>query len=197
MKSRFSFDAVETMFRSPISFSVSPSLVQFVADASSSSSPSKESSTAATTVDANVEMGVLSPLITANSARSAIHADTVPSAEQGDDEGSGFYGAAATAIHSPTVTPGRPIRRRKADNTIVANKCESNKDSENYFDLVRTSEIRSIAFPLWIVWFASGFAYYGIILFVARLYSTTTDDGGSCSFDYSSIFINATAEVGS
>jgi hypothetical protein len=142
----------------------------------------------------------MSPLITANSASSAIHSESASSAEHGDNEGSGdgggFYGAAATAMRSPTMTPGRPMGRRKTENTTEPNKCVSNKDSENYFDLVRTSEIRSIVFPLWIVWFASGFAYYGTILFVARLYSTTTDDGESCSFDYSSIFINATAEVG-
>ena len=110
-----------------------------------------------------------------------------------------MYGAAVvTTIHSQgmVMMTSTSTRRRKTQNAVVAANCIKNKDSENYFDLVRTSEIRSITFPLWIVWFASGFAYYGIILFVARLYSTTTDDGEKCSFDYSSIFINATAEVG-
>lgn len=71
----------------------------------------------------------------------------------------------------------------------------SDMDSENYFDLVRTDEMRWLTIPLLVVWFTSGFAYYGLILFVARLYSQETVAGESCSFDYSSIFINATAEV--
>jgi hypothetical protein len=46
------------------------------------------------------------------------------------------------------------------------------------------------------VWGLFGFTYYGIILFVSRLYTTSSDDDkSSCSFDYSAIFINATAEI--
>lgn len=195
MKSRFSFDAVETIFRSPISFSVSPSLVQLVA--AGSSSPSKESTTTNTTLS-DSRVGVLSPLISTNSA---LNTRNELSVEQEDDEGgsrdvSGFYGAVITTVHSQGMLTDFPIRRRKMQNEMTMDTLVNEKDSENYFDLVRTSDIRSITIPLWIVWFASGFAYYGIILFVARLYSTTNDDGEKCSFDYSSIFINATAEVG-
>eukprot|EP01036_Dinobryon_divergens_P026166 gene26166-34783_t len=193
VKSRFSFDAVETIFRSPISFSVSPSLVQFVAAASSS--PTKESTTTNTTLS-DSRVGVLSPLISTNLAGKTRNELSVG---QEDDEGSrdvsGFYGAAVTTIHSQGMVTGTPLRRRKLQNEMSVDTLVNEKDSENYFDLVRTSDIRSITIPLWIVWFASGFAYYGIILFVARLYSTTNDDGEKCSFDYSSIFINATAEL--
>lgn len=70
-----------------------------------------------------------------------------------------------------------------------------------YLDLLRVKEIRQVSLPLWAVWGLFGFTYYGLILFVGRLYTTTSsgdDDkstGRTCSFDYSSIFINATSEM--
>jgi len=48
------------------------------------------------------------------------------------------------------------------------------------------------------VWAAFGFTYYGLILFVGRIYASKSDDdddGNTCSFDYSAVFINATAEI--
>ena len=58
------------------------------------------------------------------------------------------------------------------------------------------------SYPLWITWFSFGFAYYGVILFVARIYdnvdATHDNQGGhdlTCNFDYMSIFINASAEL--
>lgn len=67
-----------------------------------------------------------------------------------------------------------------------------------YLDLLRNPSARRVSLPLWAVWGLFGFTYYGIILFVGRIYTTSaSDDDGSpsCSFDYSSIFINATSEV--
>ena len=67
-----------------------------------------------------------------------------------------------------------------------------------YLDLLRHPGARRVSLPLWAVWGLFGFTYYGIILFVGRMYTTSGsgDDGShSCSFDYSSIFINATSEV--
>lgn len=75
---------------------------------------------------------------------------------------------------------------------------EENHDA-NYTDLITKKEIRKISLPLWTIWFMFGFAYYGFILFVSRLYSDLGsddgDDDGSCSFDYSAIFINASGEA--
>ena len=58
------------------------------------------------------------------------------------------------------------------------------------------------SYPLWLTWFSFGFAYYGVILFVARIYdnvdATHDNQGGhdlTCNFDYASIFINASAEL--
>ena len=87
------------------------------------------------------------------------------------------------------------VRAQSVSDVAAKNDFSDEKESENYLDLVRTHDIRCITIPLWVVWFTSGFAYYGMILFVARLYSTTTNDEHSCSFNYSSIFINASAEV--
>lgn len=67
--------------------------------------------------------------------------------------------------------------------------------SINYLSIIRDRHIRNIALPLWIVWGAFGFTYYGIILFVSRLYTTSSESGDSCSFNYSSIFFNAFSEI--
>lgn len=64
----------------------------------------------------------------------------------------------------------------------------------SFYDLVKSPKMRRTTFPLTLVWMSFGFTYYGIILFVSRLYSTASESGSSCSFDYQSIFINACAE---
>lgn len=69
------------------------------------------------------------------------------------------------------------------------------------FDLVSTPAMRQLSIPLGIIWVAFGFTYYGIVLFVARVYtspSKAVPDGMSapvCTFDYESIFVNASAEL--
>ena len=79
-----------------------------------------------------------------------------------------------------------------------------------FYDLVRTPQARSISFPLWTVWTSFGFTYYGIIILVTRIYTTSSANTGGgtsplvpapgsstqslCSFDYESIFMNACAE---
>jgi putative MFS transporter len=64
-----------------------------------------------------------------------------------------------------------------------------------YLDLFQSAQSRRVLFPLSIVWGLFGFTYYGIILFVSRLYSTSgADDDGTCNFDYSNVFINTSAE---
>lgn len=71
------------------------------------------------------------------------------------------------------------------------------KKEASYYDLVKSAPARRLSLPLWTVWFLFGFTYYGIILFVSRLYTSTSsgDDGSTCSFDYQSIFINCSAEL--
>jgi len=67
----------------------------------------------------------------------------------------------------------------------------------SYWDLLREPSSRAVSLPLWTVWACFGFTYYGLVLFVGRLYTSSNDnDNNSCSFDYSSIFLNAVAELG-
>jgi len=69
------------------------------------------------------------------------------------------------------------------------------KDAQ-YWDLLKDKKVRNVTLPLWLVWLMFGFTYYGVILFVGRLYSTDGDDDGkTCSFNYAPIFINAASEV--
>lgn len=83
----------------------------------------------------------------------------------------------------------------------LVNDGESNSTSEGvYIDLVKTPAARRLSFPLWAVWMTFGFTYYGIILLVTRLYtaastSASGDDGSTCNFTYSFIFINSCSEL--
>mmetsp|Transcript_5193 Transcript_5193/g.7975 ORF Transcript_5193/g.7975 Transcript_5193/m.7975 type:complete len:473 (+) Transcript_5193:68-1486(+) len=54
-----------------------------------------------------------------------------------------------------------------------------------------------ITLPLWVVWLGFGFTYYGVILFVARLFQHEgdDDDNPTCDFNYDEIFVSAVAEV--
>lgn len=67
-------------------------------------------------------------------------------------------------------------------------------------DFVKPGQ-RGLSIPLWTVWFAFGFAYYGIILYVTRVFDHTNEDDGdddsndSCDFEYSEIFLSAFAEL--
>jgi MFS family permease len=97
---------------------------------------------------------------------------------------------AAAKVNGIEMTPFRLKPVMEMQETI--------KDA-NYLDLLRDKEAMRTSIPLWTVWMMFGFTYYGLILFVGRLYSTGSDDdkddGGSCSFDYSAIFINSASEV--
>ena len=61
-------------------------------------------------------------------------------------------------------------------------------------EMVGNKKIQKIVCPLMVVWMVFGFTYNGLIFFSGRLY-TSDDDNNSCSFDYFSIFINATGEI--
>lgn len=80
--------------------------------------------------------------------------------------------------------------------------CEVSKGEASYLDLVRTPKMRQLTLPLGIIWVAFGFTYYGIVLFVTRIYTKPAEmssvgsaGGPTCTFDYQSIFINASAEL--
>lgn len=62
-------------------------------------------------------------------------------------------------------------------------------------DFLRPDQ-RNISIPLWIIWICFGFSYYGIILFIGRLFETNSDPHELvCHFNYRPIFISATSEI--
>ena len=69
----------------------------------------------------------------------------------------------------------------------------------SYKELIATPEARRVTLPLWVIWGLFGFTYYGIILFVSRVYSNQDDVSHSgaprCNFQYTAIFYNATSEI--
>lgn len=66
--------------------------------------------------------------------------------------------------------------------------------SQSYWKALITKPMRKITLALLIIWGSFGFAYNGIILFVARIYSNSPS-AGTCSFNYSAIMINAGSEL--
>lgn len=75
---------------------------------------------------------------------------------------------------------------------------EHHEANVDYSNIIKDPHLRKTTIPLWLVWAGFGCTYYGIILFVTRLYSSSSDDDDSdtCTFDYSSIFYNALSEIG-
>lgn len=104
------------------------------------------------------------------------------------------YGAHHNHSHQQQEPP-TPATLAKSTHEGSDNKAE---DGVSYLDILRNPELRRFTLPLWTVWMLFGFTYYGLILFVGRVYSTdddSNDDNKKCSFDYSSIFYNSTAEI--
>jgi hypothetical protein len=102
--------------------------------------------------------------------------------------------------------------RTKEATEVVRRACEYNKTDLGEFILAPIlnipeesascsqfvhSEHRSTTIPLWVVWGCFGFVYYGVILFVSRIFTDNGDDDDeiTCDFSYSDIFISATSEV--
>jgi MFS transporter, putative metabolite:H+ symporter len=55
---------------------------------------------------------------------------------------------------------------------------------------------RNISLPLWAIWICFGFTYYGIILFIGRLFETDSVHGDLvCHFNYRPIFVSAMSEI--
>ncbi len=80
-----------------------------------------------------------------------------------------------------------------------AHEGEKDKEITSYSSIVLDPSTRNTVLPLALIWMLFGVTYYGVILFVSRIYSKDNDDGndgGTCDFDYSSIFYNSLAELG-
>lgn len=80
----------------------------------------------------------------------------------------------------------------------------SESQEKTLFEFFKDKNNLKISIPLWIVWGCFGLGYYGIILLTTAIYANDNDDddndgsnddsGGSCSFQYSSIFLSASVE---
>ena len=67
-----------------------------------------------------------------------------------------------------------------------------------YKDLFATAYLRRVTFFLGSLFTIYGFSYYGMVLFVGRLFTVDDENDGSagtCDFDYSDIFVNTCAEI--
>jgi MFS family permease len=72
-------------------------------------------------------------------------------------------------------------------------------ESATYSSMLLDPAMRKVCIPLAMVWMIFGFTYYGVILFISRIFSTSggdDDNSNTCSFDYSSIFYNSISELG-
>ena len=73
------------------------------------------------------------------------------------------------------------------------------EEDEGNFMALLDPDVRKLTICLWVIWIGFGFSYYGIILFITRIFSDSSDDddddGPSCSFSYSDIFFSAASEV--
>lgn len=66
------------------------------------------------------------------------------------------------------------------------------------YETVATAAMRQITVPLAILWLlGAGVGYFGVVLFVTRLYTDddNDDDGGSCAFQYVPILESCFSEV--
>ena len=94
------------------------------------------------------------------------------------------------ALVNDTVLPDFTLQRLPTTSSEVHG---------SYKELVDTPEARRITLPLWTIWALVGFTYYGVILFVSRVYSNqdslAQDEAPRCEFNYAAIFYNATAEI--
>jgi hypothetical protein len=90
----------------------------------------------------------------------------------------------------------QPFTLISVNNLNITNESISkNRWYSNLLLLISPSYIRT-SIPLWIVWLSFGFTYYGIILYVSRIFSTNSSSNiDTCTFDFEPIFLNAISEI--
>jgi hypothetical protein len=88
------------------------------------------------------------------------------------------------------------VNQTELDDFTLAPLLEVGEESVPITEFLKPEQ-RKLSFPLWTVWLSFGFVYYGIILFVSRVFSEGDDDDDeiTCDFSYQDIFISATSEV--
>ena len=82
---------------------------------------------------------------------------------------------------------------RGSDPSETSSLSSSNK---SYLDLFRDKNVRITTMLLLAVWFSFGFTYYGLILFISKIYQSPSSSSSSpCSFDYPAIFVSTASEI--
>jgi MFS family permease len=142
--------------------------------------------------------------ISRDSINSDINAIHLISTKEGNAHGKGEETRRGTNSNSRShnsVTNRSSNGSKNANNEQEGEKSDWDITLAIYKQLVGPQYFSS-SIPLWTIWFLFGITYYGIILFVTRLYSVhdddddnVDDDGASCSFSYQPIFLNASTEV--
>ena len=79
-------------------------------------------------------------------------------------------------------------------NLVMGADEQQEEENINYLELINKENL-PVSAPLWVVWTAFGFTYYGIVLYASRIFQTDDDNGGKCNFDYQAIFVDATSET--
>mmetsp|Transcript_16644 Transcript_16644/g.25050 ORF Transcript_16644/g.25050 Transcript_16644/m.25050 type:complete len:480 (-) Transcript_16644:71-1510(-) len=89
-------------------------------------------------------------------------------------------------VNSVTLTPYR-LDKPNSTSPYVA-------DEMKLEDIISTKFMYRNSL-VWSIWFCFGFAYYGIILFVTRVFeSDSANDDSTCSFDYFHLFTSGLVE---
>jgi MFS family permease len=90
-----------------------------------------------------------------------------------------------------------PFTLIEETNTMHGEQSEKDgSDCVRITELFDTPKMRKVSMPLATVWFLFGFTYYGLIVFISRIYVVKPEDGGQvCTFAYADIFLNASAEI--
>lgn len=158
-----------------------------------------------------------------SSCSSSIHSDTSSSSlidSNGNETSENHHSSSPIILSLSPTSPTHPSSpSRSVSNTSQKYEDEIVDEAhviEDYIYLLK-GDYAKITLPLWVVYFSYGLTYYGVILFISRLYSSESteshnnnDDnnnngnngGGNdnnnssiISFDYFDIFTNACSEI--
>lgn len=108
-------------------------------------------------------------------------------------------GRESEAIAEVKSMAARSNRYDIADFTLE--RPASQEHGASLLDLL-SRKFLSINLRVWTIWFCVGFLYYGIVLFISRLFVDNTDDDADdrgqdnrCTFKFISMFVSSLAEV--
>jgi MFS family permease len=100
-------------------------------------------------------------------------------------------------LPSPPSSPAPGDEETFHEEICPVDGFEESVNNSSYMDVFATKADRRLMLPLSLTWGIFGFTYYGIILYIGRLYDNSRNgtSSDSCTFDYESVFINTVAEL--